>query len=155
MKRYLIVLTIIIFSSCSEYKGEKDSIAYDNVEITFDGYGDYEIDGKLKISITNILKIKELNRLKNLSQRKWFANVKGTEFLIRLVYTDSNTGEQLLVSILKSIDSTPTMEYGSGTLFDGKYKNQKFFDYVASIINLEDIKQYEGSLSQEDYVNFI
>jgi hypothetical protein len=155
MKRYLIVLTIIIFYSCSEYKGEKDRTAYDSVEITFDGYGDYEIDGKLKISITNPLDVKELNRLKNQSQRKWFANLKSTEFFMRLVYTNSNTGEQLLISISKSTNSSPTIEYGSGTLFDGKYKNSELVSYISSLIKSDVIKKHKGSLSQEEYSNII
>ena len=143
---------MVLFCSCSKYKGSQDSLKYDIIKIEFDGYSkDYETKEKITISITDSTEVRNLNNLKNTSQRKWFANVKGTEFIIRLVYTDSKTGEQLLVRILKSIDSTPTIEYGSGTLFDGSYKNQKFFDYVASIINLEDIKQYKGNLSQEEY----
>ena len=153
--KIFLMLLVILFSSCSKYKGEKNSIAYDTVEITFDGYGDYEIDGKLKISITSPLEVKKLNHLKNQSKRKWFANLKSTEFFMRLIYTDSNTGAQLLLSISKSTDSSPTIEYGSGTIFDGKYKNDELVSYVAAIINLEAIKQYEGSLSQEEYENFI
>lgn len=151
MKKYFVFLTLMIFSSCSEYKGEKDSIAYDSMEITFDGYEDYEIDGKLKISITNPSEVKELNRLKNQSQRKWFANLKSTEFFIRLVYTNSNNGEQLLMSISKSTNSSPTIEYGVGTLFDGKYKNNELVSYIGSLIKLDAIKQHKGSLSQEEY----
>ena len=154
MKRYFILLFVLL-CSCSKYKGEKDSIAYDTVEITFDGYGDYEIEGKLKMVVANSEKIKELNRLKNQSQRKWFANVKGTEYVVRLVYTDVQTNERLLLRILKSTDATPTIEYGPGTLFDGKYKNDELVNYVAAIINLKDIKQYKGRLRQEDYEEFI
>jgi len=111
MKRFFIFLIVLIFSSCSKYKGEKDSIAYDTIEITFDGYGDYEVEGKLKILVTNPTKIKELNRLKNQSQRQWFANVKGPEYVVRLIYTDSQTNYKLIVRILKSTNATPTIEY--------------------------------------------
>lgn len=151
MNKYFIFL-MVLFCSCTKYKGNQDSLKYDIIKIEFDGYSkDYETKEKIAISITDSTEVRNLNNLKNTSQRKWFANVKGTEFIIRLVYTDSRTGEQLLVCILKSIDSTPTIEYGSGTLFDGSYKSDKFFNYVASIINLEDIKQYNGNLSQEEY----
>tara|TARA_B110001450_G_C17532385_1_gene445167 strand:+ start:321 stop:824 length:504 start_codon:yes stop_codon:yes gene_type:complete len=154
MKRYLFFLIVIVFSSCSEYKGDKDSFDYDSVEITFDGYGNYEIDGKLKISITKPLEVKQLNLLKNQSQRKWFANLKSTEFFMTLVYKNSNTTEQLLISISKSTDSSPTIEYGSGTLFDGKYKNNEFVSYISSLMKLDSIKNHKGSLSQEDYNKF-
>lgn len=154
MRKYIVFLTTIILFSCSEYKGEKDSITYDSVQITFDGYGDYEIDGKLKISITSPLEVKKLNHLKNQSKRKWFANLKSTEFFMRLIYTDSNTGAQLLMSISKSTDSSPTIEYGSGTIFDGKYKNNDLVNYISSLIKLDAIKRYKGSLSQEEYNTF-
>ncbi|PKG42523.1 hypothetical protein [Psychroflexus sp. MES1-P1E] len=143
MKRYLFFLIVIVFSSCSEYKGDKNSVDYDSVEITFDGYGDYEIDGKLKISITNPLEVEQLNLLKNQSQRKWFANLKSTEFFMRLVYKNSNTGEQLLMSISKSTDFSPTIEYGSGTLFDGKYKNNEFVSYISNLTKLDSIKNHK------------
>lgn len=155
MKGYIIFLMVLLLSSCSKYKGEKDSIAYDIVEITFDGYGEYEIEGNLKMVVTNPEKIKELNRLKNHSQRKWFANVKGTEYVVRLVYTDVQTNDKLLLRILKSTDASPTIEYGPGTIFDGKYENNELVSYVAAIFNFEAIKQYEGSLSQEEYEKFI
>ncbi|GAA3626430.1 hypothetical protein GCM10022397_10230 [Flavivirga jejuensis] len=144
----------MVLFSCSEYKGDKDSITYDSVQITFDGYGDYEIDGKLKISITSPLEVKKLNHLKNQSKRKWFANLKSTEFFMRLIYTNSNTGVQLLMSISKSTDSSPTIEYGSGTIFDGKYQNDELVNYISSLIKLDAIKRYKGSLSQEEYDTF-
>lgn len=141
MNRYLIFL-LVLFFSCSKYKGGQDSLIYDVIKIEFDGYSkDYETKEKITISVTDSSEVRNLNNLKNISQRKWFTNVKGTEFIIRLVYTDSKTGEQLLVRILKSRDSTPSIEYGSGTPFDGSYENDKFFNYVASIINLKAIKQ--------------
>ncbi|MFT4537265.1 MAG: hypothetical protein ACI9P5_004646 [Saprospiraceae bacterium] len=154
MKKYFVFL-IILLCSCSKYKGNKDSLAYDNVEIIFDGYGEYEIEGKLTVPITDSTVVEKLNDLKNKSQPKWFANIKGTEYVIRLIYTDSNTGDQLLIRILKSTNSTATIEYGAGTIFDGKYKNDKLVSYVSSIIKLEDIKQYEGGLSQKEYDKFI
>lgn len=131
------------------------NLKYDVIKIEFHGYSkDYTTKEKITISVTDSTKVRNLNNLKNTLQRKWFANVKGTEFIIRLVYTNSKTGEQLLVSILKSMDSTPTIEYGFGGLFDGVYKNDKFFDYVASIINLKEIKKFKGNLSQEEYGKF-
>jgi len=134
MKKYFILLIIILFTSCSEYKGEKDNIDYDSVEITFIGYN-YEIDDKLKISITNSSEVEKLNHLKNQSKLKWLGLPdKGTEFFIRLVYLNSNTKEKLLISISKSTDSNPTIEYGSGTLFNGKYKNEELTNYVVSLI---------------------
>lgn len=146
---------MVLFCSCSKYKGSEQSLKYDIIKIEFDGYSkDYETKEKITILITDSTEVRNLNNLKNTSQRKWFTNVKGTEFIIRLVYTDSGTGEQLLVRILKSIDSPPTIEYGSGTLFDGSYKNQKLFDYVTSLIKLDEIKQYKGNLSQEEYEKF-
>jgi len=154
MKRYLIFLTVIVFTSCSEYKGDRDSISYDSVEITFDGYGDYEIDGKLKIPITNPLEVKELNYLKNKSKRKFFGNVKGTEYVIRLVYSDIKTNQKLLLRILKSTDSSPTIEYGSGTMFDGNYKNDELVNYISSLIKLDAIKKHKGNLNQEEYDTF-
>ncbi len=151
MKGYLIFLTAILFASCSEYKGKKDSVSYDSVEITFEGYGDYDIDGELKISITNPSEVEELNRLKNESQRKWFGYDKGTEYVVSLVYVNTETNERLLLRILKSTDSSPTIEYGSGTLFDRSYKNDQLVSYIASLIKLDAIKKYKGSLSQEEY----
>lgn len=154
MRKYLVFLTVTILFSCSEYKGEKDSITYDSVEITFDGYGDYEIDGKLKILINNPSEVKELNYLKNKSKSKFFGNVKGTEYVMRLVYSDTRTNQKLLLRILKSTDSEPTIEYGTGTLFDGKYENNELVSYVSSLIKLDAIKRYKGSLNQVEYDTF-
>lgn len=154
MKRYFIFLTILL-CSCSQYEGNRNSCKYDIVKIEFDGYSkDYETKEKITLLVTDSNKIRKLNDLKNGSRRKWFANVKGTDFIIRLIYTDSETGEQLLVRILKSIGSTPTIEYGSGNIFDGAYKNEEFFSYIACLIKLEEIKQYEGNLNQEEYEGF-
>ena len=155
MRRYFIFLMALL-CSCSKYKGSKDSLKYDNIKIEFYGYSkDYKTKEKLIISITDSTVVKKLNNLKNISQRKWFGDTKGTEYIVRLVYTDSNTGEQLLISISKSKNSQPVIEYGSGTIFDRMYKNDEFFNYVTSIIKLENIKQYEGGLSQEEYEKLI
>ncbi len=155
MRKYLVSLTTIILFSCSEYKGEKDSITYDSVQIIFDGYGDYETDGKLKILITNPLEVKKLNYLKNQSKIKWFPNLKSTEYSMRLIYTDSNTGAQLLMSITKSTGWIPTIEYGPGTIFDRKFKNNELVSYVSSLIKLDAIKRYKGSLNQVEYDRLI
>ena len=92
-----------------------------------------------------------MNKLKNLSERKWFGNVKGTDYIIKIIYTNSKTGDELLVRILKSVDSKPTIEYGSGTIFNGTFKNDKLVDLVSKIINLEGIENHNGSLNQNEY----
>jgi len=154
MFKFLVFL-IVFLCSCSKYEGDRESIAYDTVTVIFDGYGEYETEGQIVISITDSVQVKKLNKLKNLSQTKWLANVKGTEYLLRLVFKDSKTEEQLLISISKSINSVPVIEYGTGTIFDRKYKNDKLVDYIGLIIKLSDIKQHGGSLSQEEYDQFI
>ena len=147
-------MTVTILFSCSEYKGEKDSVTYDSVLIIFDGYGDYEIDGKLKILVTSPSEVNNLNALKNQSKINWFPGSKSNEFNIRLIYSDSNTGDKLLVSISKSKYYDPKIEYGTGTIFDIKYRNDDLVDYVSSLINLDAIIKYKGSLSQEEYDTF-
>lgn len=135
MKRCLLLLIIVLlFASCSDFEGEKDDIDYDNVEITFVSYND-EIDGQSKVIITDSLAVKRLNFLKNQSTIKWLGLPdKGTEFQIKLVYSNSSTGDKLLINIAKSTDSKPTIEYGSGTLFDNKYKNDELTNYILSLL---------------------
>lgn len=143
---------MILACSCSKYKGDKDSLNYDTVIIQFDGYSErYEIDEMITIPVVNANDIRRMNELKNLSERKWFGNVKGTDYIIRIIYTNTETGDELLVRILKSIDSTPSIEYGSGTIFDSAFKNDKLVDLVSRIINLEGIERYNGSLNQNEY----
>ena len=155
MKRFLIFF-LILFCSCSQYEGSKDSLNYDNVTIEFDGYSEkYETKEKIVIQVTDSNYVKKLNNLKNSSERKWFGNVKGTDYIIRLNFTDSITGDQLLVRILKSMNSTPSIEYGPGTILDGTFKNDKLINFVSTIINLEDIEQYDGSLGQREYETIV
>lgn len=143
---------MILACSCSKYKGDKDSLNYDTVIIQFDGYSErYETDEMITIPVVNANDIRRMNELKNLSERKWFGNVKGTDYIIRIIYTNTETGDELLVRILKSIDSTPSIEYGSGTIFDSAFKNDKLVDLVSRIINLEGIERYNGSLNQNEY----
>lgn len=143
---------MILACSCSKYKGDKDSLNYDTVIIQFDGYSErYETDEMITIPVVNANDISRMNELKNLSERKWFGNVKGTDYIIRIIYTNTETGDELLVRILKSIDSTPSIEYGSGTIFDSAFKNDKLVDLVSRIINLEGIERYNGSLNQNEY----
>lgn len=150
MKKYFI-FTMILLSSCSKYKGDRNSLNYNSVEIEFDGYGEYDIERSLIIPITDSTVVNQLNDLKNTSKSKYFASIKGTEYVIILIYTDSSTGDQLLIKILKSVDSTPTIIYGRGLIFEGTYKNIELVNYIASIIKLKAIKKYKGSLSQEEY----
>ena len=154
MRKYLVFLTVTIFLSCNEYKGEKDSITYDSVYIIFAGYGDYETDSKLKILVTSPSEVNNLNALKNQSKINWFPASKSNEFHIRLIYSDSNTGDKLLVNIQKSKYYDPKIEYGTGTIFDIKYRNDNLVDYVSSLIKLDAIKKHKGSLSQEEYDTF-
>ena len=155
MKKYYILL-FILSCTCSKYKGSKDSLTYNSIDIIFDGYSEhYETTEDIVISVSNFLKVKELNNLKNVSKRRWFSGSKGTEYIISLVYKDSNSGEKLLLRIIVDINSQPVIEYGVGTIFDGKYKNEELYNYVASVINLEEIKKYEAPLSQEEYDRLI
>ena len=151
MKNYIVFL-VILLCSCSNYKGDKDSLDYDKLVIKFDGYSErYKTSEMITVPVTNSNDVAKLNKLKNLSERKWFGNVKGTDYIIELVYFDSESGNKLLIRILKSIDSTPSIEYGSGTMFDGTYKNDELVNFVSEIINLESIGKFSGSLSQSDY----
>ncbi len=150
MSKYFIFIAIL-FCSCSKYKGDKDSLTYDSIKIIFDGYGKCDVDGHLKIEITDPEQVKKLNLLKNKYQTNWLPAYKPAEFSMWLVFTDSNTGEQLGISITKGGFNTATVEYGTGTIFDGKYKNQEFVDYLSSIIQLEKIREFKGALTQEVY----
>ncbi len=153
MNKYLSLFVLIILFSCSEYKGDKNSLDYDIVKITFKGYKDYKTNGKLKLQVTDSSVVKKLNNLKNDSKIKWFSNLKATEYYLRLVYINSKTGERLLITISKD-DFSPTIQYGPGTIFDGKYKNNKFVNYVTKLIKLDSIKKYKGRLSQKEYRKF-
>ena len=96
-----------------------------------------------------------INELKNKSKLTFFANTKGSEYVIDVIFTDNISGDQLLIRIFKSFEFSPTIVYGTGTLFDRSYRNEEFAEYVGSIVNLDAIKQYEGKLSQEYYDEFI
>ena len=155
MKRYLIFI-IIVFCSCSKYEGSKNNLNYDDIKVEFQGYSEsYETNEKIIIPVTDANHIKALNKLKKSSKRKLFTNVKGTEYVIRIIYSDSKTGDQLLVRILKSINSEPSIEFGTGTIFDGTFKNNKLIDFVSSLIKLNDIKKYNGILGQKEYEEIV
>ena len=155
MKRYLIFI-IIVFCSCSKYEGSKNNLNYDDIKVEIQGYSEsYETNEKIIIPVTDANHIKALNKLKKSSKRKLFTNVKGTEYVIRIIYSDSKTGDQLLVRILKSINSEPSIEFGTGTIFDGTFKNNKLIDFVSSLIKLNDIKKYNGILGQKEYEEIV
>lgn len=84
-----------------------------------------------------------------------FGGRKGNEYTIDLVYTNSGSGDKLLVRIFKNIELKPTIVYGSGTIFEGSYRNEELVEYVSSIIKLDAIKQYEGDLTQKEYHNLL
>jgi hypothetical protein len=126
------------------------------IEINFDGYSsDLETTGEIVMIVTDSVDVRNLNKLKNLSKPKLFGNVKGTDYIIRLIYKGSATDEQLHILISKSINSEPTIEYGSGTIFDRSYKNGELVDYVESLIMLKKIRDYDGNLNQVKYDAFI
>jgi hypothetical protein len=75
--------------------------------------------------------------------------------MIRIIYSDSKTGDQLLVRILKSINSEPSIEFGTGTAFDGTFKNDELINFVSTLINLKGIKKYDGILGQNEYESTI
>ena len=141
---------------CSNYEGSKDSITYDSIKIYYYGASkDYSTKEEIIISVTDSADIKNLNTIKNTSELILFGGRKGNDYKIDLVYTDSDTGDKLLIRILKNIGLKPTIVYGAGTLFDGSYRNDKLVEYVASVIKLDAIKKYEGSLTQKEYDEFI
>ncbi len=155
MKRYLIFLLIII-CSCSNYEGDKDSTDYDSIVISFRGYSkEYSTKEAIYISVTDSFIIDKLNTIKNSSESILFGGRKGNEYTVDLVYTNSDTGDKLLIRIFKNIELKPTIVYGAGTLFDGSYRNDELVEYVTSIIKLDAIKKYEGSLTQKEYDEFI
>ncbi|MBO6524841.1 MAG: hypothetical protein JJ971_13500 [Balneolaceae bacterium] len=127
---------------------------YDKVEIYFSGYSlEYLTSEEIVISNVDSNKVEKLNELKTFRNPIWFGNKKGTDYTIDLVYINSYSGEKLLVRILKSVNSEPTIIYGTGTIFDSSYRNDSLVEYVNSIIGLETIEQYNGSLNQEEYDN--
>jgi hypothetical protein len=149
-------LFIVIFCSCTKYTGDKENTKYDRIEIYFDGNSkDFSISQDIRISVLDSVDIENLNELKNKSKLTFFANTKGSEYVIDVIFTDNISGDQLLIRIFKSFEFSPTIVYGTGTLFDRSYRNEEFAEYVGSIVNLDAIKQYEGKLSQEYYDEFI
>ena len=60
-----------------------------------------------------------------------------------------------MIRILKDLELRPAIIYGAGTIFDSSYRNKKLVDYVASIIKLDAIRKYEGSLTQREYEEHI
>ena len=154
MTKCLVFFVAILIFSCSEYKGDKNNLDYDIVIITFDGNTGYNTNGILKLHVTDSNTVKKLNNLKNNSRIKWFSDPHGTEYSIRLVYENSKTREKLLVRILKNPGFSPTIEYGAGTIFDRRYKNNELVSYVTKLIKLDSIKKYKGQLSQKEYEKF-
>lgn len=141
--------------SCSKYKGDKNILDYDRIGIIFDGSGDYDTEGEINITITDSAIVRNLNQLKNKSSSNLFAALKATEYSIRLYFEDSETGEILLISISKSKDRIATIEYGTGTIFDGKYQNPELIQYLSQILKLDDLKNHKGKLTQAEYNNLI
>ncbi len=155
MKKILLWLILLILCSCSDYKGDKDSLEYDKVRIVFDGYGDFETESKFTIEITDPVVIDNLNQLKTNSKINLFAELKATEYSIRLYFENSDTDEKLLMNISKSKGRTATIEYGAGTIFDGKYQNPELIQYLSQILKLDEIKAHKGKLTQAGYDNLI
>ena len=158
MDKYLIVLIVImsVLFSCSKYKGEKNSMDYDIVNVVFDGYDEYDVEGKLKIEIKDPDKVKKLNQLKNQSKIQWLAfHQKPTKYSMRLVFIDTLKNEKLLMTINYSGNWYPQIRFGNGTMFNAIRKNRKFIEYLGSIIHLEEIRKYKGALTQKEYDKLI
>ena len=154
MKNYFIYLLLIC--SCTAYEGSKESTTYNKIDIYFYGRSEiYYTEEAIKITVTDSTNVYRLNELKNLSKPILFGGRKGNEYTINLVFTDSDTGDELLIRILKNIGLKPTIIYGNGTIFDGSYRNDELVKYIASIIKLDAIKEYEGSLTRKGYKEFI
>jgi len=154
MKTYSLLLFTFFMWACSPYDGAEESLDYDRIEITFQGYGTYQTEGDLKIVVTDSTDVQKLNVLKNNSEGVLFGSVKGTEFVIELVYVDSESSRKLLLKILKSGRVEPTVMNGPGNWFDGIYENHELVSYVSALIKLEEIQRYNGALSQEEYDAF-
>lgn len=154
MNKWILFL-IIFLSSCSEYQGDKSSNNYDSVEIEFVGNSDeFYAKERLVLEITDSSIVSELNNLKNNSKSIWFGGFKATDYIISLIFKDTETNQKLLIRILKSTDWEPFLEYGPGTMFDTPFKNEQFVDYVTELIKLNKIKNNKGELTQEQYNKF-
>lgn len=146
-----MVIFFFTIYSCSEFKGDKESLNYDRIEIKFIGYSEaYETAERLNLLISDLEIVKKLNSLKNNSKPAWFGS-KGSDYIINLIFYNSKNNEKLLVRILKGKYSEPIIEYGTGTMFDNSYKNEEFVEYVSNLIKLEKIKHNNGTLTQQQY----
>jgi len=121
----------------------------------FNGNGDFETEGNITIEIADSIVMGNLNNLKIKSNSNLFAALKATEYSMLLYFENSNTGERLLISISKSKGRTATVEYGAGTIFDGKYQNPELIHYLSQLLKLDEIKAYKGKLTQSEYNNSI
>ena len=155
----ILILLVIIICSCSNYEGHKDSLEYDSIKIIFSGSSEgYSTKEKIVVFINDSSDVKNLNKLKNESRSilTFFgAGTKGLVYNIDLIYTNSKTGEKLLINILKDYEMKPVIVYGTGTIFDGSYRNEELVEYLSSIIKLDAIKKYGGDLTQKEYEEFI
>jgi len=136
--KVLLLYMILVLISCSDYKGDKKSFSYHTVEIIYDiGKGSDHI-----FLVTNPKIVNKLNQLKNKSKKKLFLNpsIKGSKFVIKLIFNDTINNKKLLITIFKDEGMEPTVVFGEGLIFDVLYQNNELLKYTDSLIqnNMDD-----------------
>jgi hypothetical protein len=144
MLRIILILSLsVLFLSCSDNEGNRSGLLYDSVEISFKGKGEFKIARSLQIVVTDSCVVNHLNKSKNNVSIQWFMpSLKGQEYITYVVFSDTSSGKQLFCRITKDLLLPATVEFGSGTWFDLKYRNDDFVDYVNGLIRLDSIQEY-------------
>ena len=140
--------------SCSEYIGEiNEDTSFEKVTITFTGgKNEFHNKGVFSIIITDNEKVKRLSQLKNKSKKDYFTAHRPVLYEIDVLFTESRNTDDFL---LRLISTPPNNQHLVQVGYYSQYLNENLFNYVASLIKLEEIKKYEGRLSQEEYDRFI
>lgn len=127
-------------------------MSFDKVSIEFCGLAnDFRNKCHLKLEYTDPSTVKKLNLLKNNSTRDYFTSHRPVLFEIDIYYFNSKTKEKLKLVLVSNMDNEIILQSG----YYSQFKNGALFNYIASIIKLEAIKNYNGSLSQEEYDKLI
>lgn len=148
--KYLLILGVV---SCSGYSGKiSQDTSYERIKITFTGLKDeFHNKGTFSVTITDKDKVERLNRLKNKCKKDYFTAHRPVIYEIDVLFTDSKNADDFVLTLI----STPAKNNLVRVGYYAQYLNDDLFNYVASIIKLEEIRKYKGRLSQEKYETLI
>ena len=151
MKNY-ILFVVILLVSCSNQNTDISNVNFNFIEIEFDGLKkEFYQKGNILLNFQDKEVMSNFNTLKkSLKRAPLFPSIKPVLFQIDLRYKNSNTEDELLITVNSDLKDNIVFMIGNDY-----YISNDFFDYISKLLKIQDIRNYKGSLNQEGYNEFI